>query len=109
MIDLEVLFHGMRIRATPTRIHAVGRKLFDVKILGRGIALIGYRDYKHYTPPQPRFWRGGGGLVGVGEEVVVAKTIGGMAGEIRGFGVHGVVEVHDGVARAHVRRLVEGL
>jgi hypothetical protein len=47
--------------------------------------------------------------VGVGEEVVVARTIGGMAGEIRGFGMHGVVEVHDGVARAHVRRLVEGL
>jgi hypothetical protein len=109
LIDLEVLFHGARIRAAPGRIHVAGRKLFDVKILGRGLAMIDYRDYRQYIPPQPRFWRGGGGLVGVGEEVVVARTIGGMAGEIRGFGMHGVVEVQDGVARAHVRRLVEGL
>jgi hypothetical protein len=32
-----------------------------------------------------------------------------MAGEIRGAGFHGVVEMQDGFVKSQVRRLVEGL
>jgi len=58
---------------------------------------------------RPVVWRGGVALIGPGSEATVMKRYGGMAGEIKGNGFHGVVEMQDRFVKSQVRRLVEGL
>jgi hypothetical protein len=110
MIDLDVLFHSTRIKVRHDKIQVKGRGLFDVRV-GQRSAYIGFEraDVKPFTPVQPRFWRGGVALLGPGEEAEIARRYGGMAGEIRSGGFHGVIEMQDGYIKSQVRRLVEGL
>jgi hypothetical protein len=110
MIDFDVLFHGTRIRVKRDRIDIKGRGLFDVRV-GQRSAYIGFEsaDVKPLKPIQPRLWREGIALIGPGSEATVLRRYGGMAGEIRGAGFHGVVEMQDGFVKSQVRRLVEGL
>jgi hypothetical protein len=110
MIDFDILFHGTKVRVKQDRIVVKGRGLFDVRV-GQRVAYIGFEgvDVKPSKPIQPRLWRGGIALLGPGGEATVLKRYGGMAGEIRGEGFHGVVEMQDGFIKSQVRRLVEGL
>jgi hypothetical protein len=110
MIDLDVLFHSTRIKVKHDKIQVKGRGLFDVRV-GQRSAYIGFEsaDVKPLKPIQPRLWREGIALLGPGGEATVLKRYGGMAGEIRSEGFHGVVEMQDGFIKSQVRRLVEGL
>jgi hypothetical protein len=110
VIDFDILFHGTRVRVKRDSISVKGRGLFDVRV-GRGLAYIGFEsaDVKPHRPIQPRLWREGVALIGPGGEATVLKRYGGMAGEIKGNGFHGVVEMQDGFVKSQVRRLVEGL
>jgi hypothetical protein len=110
VIDFDILFHGTRVRVKRDSISVKGRGLFDVRV-GRGLAYIGFEsaDVKPHRPIQPRLWREGIALIGPGGEATVVKRHGGMVGEIRGGGFHGVVEMQDGFVKSQVRRLVEGL
>jgi hypothetical protein len=110
VIDFDILFHGTRIKVKRDSISVKGRGLFDVRV-GQRSAHIGFEsmDVKPSKPIQPRLWRGGVALIGPGGEATVLKRYGGMAGEIRGEGFHGVVEMQDGFVKSQVRRLVEGL
>ena len=110
MIDFDVLFHGTRIRVKHDRIDIKGRGLFDVRV-GQRTAYVGFEgvDVKQSKPMQPRLWRGGVALIGPGGEATVMRRYGGMVGELRGEGFHGVVEMQDGFVKSQVRRLVEGL
>jgi hypothetical protein len=110
VIDFDILFHGTRIKVKRDSISVKGRGLFDVRV-GQRSAHIGFEsmDVKPSKPIQPRLWREGVALIGPGGEATVMKRYGGMAGEIRGAGFHGVVEMQDGFVKSQVRRLVEGL
>jgi hypothetical protein len=110
VIDFDILFHGTRVRVKRDSISVKGRGLFDVRI-GQRSAYIGFEsaDVKPLKPIHPRLWREGIALIGPGGEATVVKRHGGMAGEIRGGGFHGVVEMQDGFVKSQVRRLVEGL
>jgi hypothetical protein len=110
MIDFDVLFHGTRIKVKHDRITVKGKGLFDVRV-GQRSAYVGFEsvEVKQPKPIKPVLWRGGVALIGPGGEATVLKRYGGMAGEIRGAGFHGVVEMQDGFVKSQVRRLVEGL
>ena len=110
MIDFDILFHGTRVRVKRDSINVKGRGLFDVRV-GQRSAYIGFEsvEVKQPKPIQLRLWRGGVALIGPGSEATVLKRYGGVAGEIRGAGFHGVVEMQDGFVKSQVRRLVEGL
>jgi hypothetical protein len=110
MIDFDVLFHGTRIKVRHDRITVKGKGLFDVRV-GQRSAYVGFEsvEVKQPKPIKPVLWRGGVALIGPGGEATVLKRYGGMAGEIRGAGFHGVVEMQDGFVKSQVRRLVEGL
>jgi hypothetical protein len=110
MIDFDVLFHGTRIKVRHDRITVKGKGLFDVRV-GQRASYIGFEsaEVKPLKPIQPRLWREGIALIGPGGEATVMKRHGGMAGEIRGAGFHGVVEMQNGFVKSQVRRMVEGL
>jgi len=110
MIDFDILFHGTRVRVKRDSISVKGRGLFDVRV-GQRSAYIGFEgaDVKPAIPVQPRLWREGVALLGPGGEATVMRRYGGMVGELRGGGFHGVVEMQDGFVKSQVRRLVEGL
>ena len=110
MVDFDILFHGTRIKVRQDRIAVKGRGLFDVRV-GQRSAYIGFEgvEVKQPKPIKPVLWRGGVALIGPGGEAAVLKRHGGMVGEIKGNGFHGVVEMQDGFVKSQVRRLVEGL
>jgi hypothetical protein len=110
VVDFDILFHDTRIRVKRDSIDIKGRGLFDVRI-GQRSAYIGFEsaDVKQPKPIRPVVWRGGVALIGPGSEATVMKRYGGMAGEIKGNGFHGVVEMQDRFVKSQVRRLVEGL
>ena len=110
MIDFDILFHGTRVRVKRDSINVKGRGLFDVRV-GQRSAYIGFEsvEVRQPKPIKPMLWRGGVALIGPGGEATVLKRHGGMVGELRGNGFHGVVEIQDGFVKSQVRRLVEGL
>jgi hypothetical protein len=110
VIDFDILFHGTRVRVKRDRVTVKGRGLFDVRV-GQRSAYIGFEgaEVRQQKPIKPVLWRGGVALVGPGGEATVLKRHGGMVGELRGSGFHGVVEMQDGFVKSQVRRLVEGL
>jgi hypothetical protein len=111
VIDIDVLFHGLKIKVKHDRVHVRGKGLYDVRILGRNIAYIGFEKAgaRQFKPVQARLWHGSVVLTGPGEDVTIARASRGIVGEIRGEGLHSVIEVQDGLVKSQVRRLVEGL
>jgi hypothetical protein len=111
VIDIDVLFHDLKIKVKHDRVHVRGKGFYDVRILGRNIAYIGFEkaDTRQFKPAQARLWHGSVVLTGPGEDVTIARASRGIVGEIRGEGFHSVVEMQDGYIKSQVRRLVEGL
>jgi hypothetical protein len=111
MIDVDVLFHDLKIKVKHDRVHVRGKGLYDVRILGRNIAYIGFEkaDTRQFKPAQARLWHGSVVWKGPAEDVTVARASRGIVSEIRGGGFHSVVEVQDSHIKSQVRRLVEGL
>jgi hypothetical protein len=111
MIDVDVLFHDLKIKVKHDRIHIRGKGLYDVRILGRNMAYIGFEKAgaRQFKPAQARLWHGGVAWKGPAEDVTIARASRGIVSEIRGEGFHSVVEVQDGLVKSQVRRLVEGL
>jgi hypothetical protein len=111
MIDIDVLFHDLKIKVKHDRVHVRGKGFYDVRILGRNTAYIGFEkaDTRQFKPAQARLWHGSVAWKGPAEDVTIARASRGIVSEIRGEGFHSVVEVQEGLVKSQVRRLVEGL
>jgi len=109
MLDLELLFHGVKARVRGGGVHVAARGLYAVAG-GQRVARLAFEETGiRPAMPEPRFWSKGIALIGYGERAAILRRYGGSAGEIRGPYFHGVVEVQDRFIKSQVRRAVKGL